>query len=336
MVRAAAPRTSSNAEINKNRAFSSGLLLYYYLTGDRRARDTVQRLGDWIIALDDGARHPFGLACDQPTGHASSTATPSYHGPGRGAGNAIGVLLDAWQLGGEERYLDFAHALIRRTIHPTDDIAARDLNNFELRWSYSVYLWQLARYLRITEGNANATELREYVRTSLLRYAEWVADRGLFSLDFPDQLEFPTETWAAQELRKGNVLLAAGEYCDGALQRKLRARGKDILDQAWDSLLSFETHSYARPLAIALQQGYVESYLQSSSASAQSSAEKPATAWPAPVPFVPQSQHVRGMLRSPSALLGGMGNLLKLSRWSNLARRSWAAEALRRAASAVR
>jgi hypothetical protein len=89
-------------------AYSAGLLLYYHLTGDRRAKATVLQLADWIITMDDGAQHVLGLLSGAPTGHASCTTEAEYHGPGRGAGNAIGVMLDAWQSSGEHRYIDFS------------------------------------------------------------------------------------------------------------------------------------------------------------------------------------------------------------------------------------
>ena len=50
-----------------------------------------------------------------------------------------------------------AEALIRRSIHPHDDIGARDLLNAELRWSYTVFLAVLDRYLRV-KAEAGATD----------------------------------------------------------------------------------------------------------------------------------------------------------------------------------
>ena len=41
-------------------------------------------------------------------------------------------------------------------------------------------------------------------------------------LDHPEQLEYPTETWAAQELRKANVLRWAARYADEPLRRAVR------------------------------------------------------------------------------------------------------------------
>src|SRR5690606_17587101 len=41
--------------------YTSGLLGYYYLTGDRAARDAVIGLADWVITLDDGSKGLLGL-----------------------------------------------------------------------------------------------------------------------------------------------------------------------------------------------------------------------------------------------------------------------------------
>ena len=102
--------------------YTSGLLQYYYLTGDETARAAVLSLADWVINMDDGSQRPFGLIDRRPTGLSSSTASREYHGPGRGAGNSINALLDAYVLRREDRYLDKAEDLIRRCIHPKDNI----------------------------------------------------------------------------------------------------------------------------------------------------------------------------------------------------------------------
>ena len=84
--------------------YTSGLLHYYYLTGDPEARDAVLELAQWVISMDDGSQTLFGLIDDGPTGLASSTAGPDYHGPGRGAGNSINALMDAYRLTGSRNY----------------------------------------------------------------------------------------------------------------------------------------------------------------------------------------------------------------------------------------
>ena len=127
--------------------YTTGLLYYYYLTGNPFVRESVVGLADWVIAMDAGGRNRFGWFDRRATGLASATASRFYHGPGRGAGNSINALIDGHILTGEDRYLDKAEQLIRRCIHPRDDVASHDLLNPEHRWSYLVFLQVLGRYL---------------------------------------------------------------------------------------------------------------------------------------------------------------------------------------------
>jgi hypothetical protein len=311
-------------------AYSAGLLLYYCLTGDRRAKNTVLQLADWLMAMDDGTQHILGLLSDAPTGRVSCTTQPDYQGPGRGAGNAIGVMLDAWLASGEQRYIGFAEELIRRTVHPQDDIASRDLNNFEQRWSYTVYLQHLARYLHFTEGIDRPNGIREYVVRSLLHYADWMIDNDLFYLDYPEQLEYPTETWAAQELRKGNILFMASQWSDTLQGDRLRRRGIEMMNRAWNSLTGFESRCCTRPIALALQQSYIECYFCGAAKQADRmnrAIEYSALQHP---PFVSQKQQIRNAARSPLGAVAAGLRMLRPKQWMNVGKRSWLAERARR------
>ena len=71
--------------------YTTGLLHYYYLTGDPDARDAVLGLADWVLAHGRRPRNVLGLVDDGPTGLASIARRFDYHGPGRGGGNSINV-----------------------------------------------------------------------------------------------------------------------------------------------------------------------------------------------------------------------------------------------------
>ena len=90
------------------------------------------------------------------TGLASKTRDYDYHGPGRGAGNSINALVDGWRLTGDRSYLEKCEQIIERSIHPNDDIPARRLLDAENRWSYTVHLQALGKYL---DAKAEAAEL---------------------------------------------------------------------------------------------------------------------------------------------------------------------------------
>ena len=108
--------------------YTSGLLHYHYLAGDPEAADAVLELANWVIAMDDGSLNLFGLIDSGPTGLASKTVTRDYHGPGRGGGNSINALLDAYKLCNDRKFVAKAEELIQRCIHPADDIQALRLD----------------------------------------------------------------------------------------------------------------------------------------------------------------------------------------------------------------
>ncbi|MEZ5591625.1 MAG: hypothetical protein R3F53_13290 [Gammaproteobacteria bacterium] len=127
--------------------YTSGLLYYFYLTGDPEAASAVIELANWVISMDEGSHTLLGIIDSGPTGDASKTTSADYHKAGRGAGNSINALLDAYALSNDRHYFDKAEALIQRCIHPTDDIDALKLDEPEYRWSYLVFLQVLGKYL---------------------------------------------------------------------------------------------------------------------------------------------------------------------------------------------
>lgn len=309
--------------------YTAGLLLYYYLTGNRQARQAVVSLADWVMGMDDGSRHVLGLVHDGPTGFATRTLTLDYQGPGRGAGNSINALLDGWQATGRGEYLRKSEELIRRTIHPRDDVRAWNLGNAEERWSYTVYLQALLRILASSGELPVSPEMLAYIRECVLSCARWMAEHERFYLDRPEELEYPTETWAAQELRKGNVLKGAAAYAEGAEADAFRQKAEWIYDRAWRTLLSLPTRTYTRPLVLAVQLGLVEWWLRQRDRLGHTQAgnfrpmDMPRAA------FIPQKTAVRQSWRSPAALLGAGLRLLRFWRWPAAARSAWPAQCLR-------
>jgi hypothetical protein len=323
-----APGTGPGNEHN----YSTGLLLYHHLTGNERARECVIGLADWVLAMDDGGQHVLGVASDLPTGDASRTTESNYHGPGRGAGNSINSLLNGWQLTDDKRYLHKASELVRRTIHPQDDIDARQLGNAELRWSYTVYLQALARFIELQVPDAELADVQDYAKSSLLHYARWMCANERFYLDEPEKLEFPTETWAAQELRKGTTLWMAARYASASEAKLWQVRGKELLDRAWQSLISFDTRGCTRPVALVLQQGYLETSLQSHfNLQANGCCEpRPEMSSSPPSEFIPQKEGIKRALLSPAGWLKVVRSATRPSRWSQALRQTWLAERYRR------
>ena len=240
--------------------YTTGLKYHYYLTGDPESKATAVGLADWVIDMDDGAQTKFKFLNRRATGYASMTASFDYHGPGRGAGYSINALLDAYLLTRQQRYLVKAEQLIQRCIHPQDNIAARDLLNLELRWSYVVFLQVLGRYLDLKVESGECDQLYCYARESLRHYAQWMREHERCSSTAFDQVNYPTETWLAQDLRKGNVFLFAAKYSQEPLRSAFLAKARFFFEQPLAELLAFETRTLTRPMVLLMGNSLMPAY----------------------------------------------------------------------------
>lgn len=292
--------------------YTTGLLHWYWMTGNRDAHDAVRSLADWVIQADDGAGTVLGLIDDGPTGLASATAEADYHGPGRGAGNSVSALVDGWLLSADRRYLDHAEQLIRRVVHPRDDIESLNLLDVERRWSYTVFLSALSKYLDAKAEAGERDDTYWYAAASLAHYGRWMLDHELPYFDQREKLEFPTETWAAQDLRKANVMRLAAKYCREPDRRRLISRGEEIADRAWQDLAGFESRFSARSLALVLTEGARDCWLRQSP---PEPVEVPEREFPSREPFVTQKERVRRTLRSPRAMLTCVRRAASPFRW---------------------
>jgi hypothetical protein len=197
----------------------------------------VLGLADWVIRMDDGRLNLLGLVDDGPTGLASAHWGGSTKAPGRGAANSIQVLLDAWSLCRADRYLAKADELIRRCIHPADDVAAIGLLDAERNWSYTMFLAAIDRYLAMKAEADQLDGMYAYAQASLLRYARWMLDHERPYLDARERLEYPTETWPAQDLRKANVLRQAARHAKPGIAAALLRRGDETSCLNWPGVI---------------------------------------------------------------------------------------------------
>lgn len=306
--------------------FTTGLLEYYYLTGDPLAREAVQSLADWTIRMDDGQLTIWGMVDAGRTGLASRTLDPDYHGPGRGPGFSVTALLDAWTLTGLDKYVAKTEELIRRCIHPADDIAERDLLNAELRWSYPVFLIALADYLRRKTQVNQFDFMFAYGKAALLHYARWMADHERPYLECRDQLEYPTETWAAQEFRKANALRLAAEHADEPLRSRLISKATRLTDRAWTDLRSFRSQHSTRAIAIMLSEGTRDEYFRNHEPVQLTAFPTKTIGFGHPEVFTTQKRRIMAKFKSPGGLLQCLANvtigLFKPQTWKILMSRA--------------
>jgi hypothetical protein len=242
--------------------YNTGLMLHYFLTGDVHAREAAIGLADWVIAMDDGRRTPLRWLTRQPTGIASATGSVSYHGPGRAPGNSIVSLINACRLTGEQRYLQKAEALIGRCVHPRDDLPSLDLLDAERRWYYTVFMQALGRYLEFKAERGALDARYAYARAALLHYARWMAVHEYPYLEKPAILEYPTETWAAQDMRKSEVFHYAARHAAGEERSVFLERADFFFDYSVSTLLGVKTRTFTRPIVLMLTNGYAHAYYQ--------------------------------------------------------------------------
>jgi hypothetical protein len=232
---------------------------------------------------------------------------------GRAAGNSVNALLDAWVLTSNNAYLAYAEGLIRRCVHPADDIERRRLLDVEKSWSYTVFLLALSKYLELKALAQQMDSMYGYARAALLHYAGWMLEHELPYFDQLEKLEFPTETWAAQEFRKANVLRLAARHADEPLRSRLATRGDELGDRAWSDLMRFDTRATARAMALVMTDGLSDCALRCD--------QDPVGNYPHRADFGPRTQFVsqRQRIKMDAATLRGaalmIGRLFDPARW---------------------
>jgi hypothetical protein len=233
--------------------YNFGLMLHYFLTGDRTSRDTAVQLGQWVIDMDDGSRTPFRWLSRASTGLASFTA--SHHHPGRGAGHSIVACLTAHRLTGDRKYLDKAESLIARSVHPDEGIPLLYVESIETHWSYTAFLQALGLYLedKIVLGQLDGAF--RHAQRSLLAFARWMVEHERPYLERSHLLQYPTETWVAQDLRKADVFFWAARHTSGAERERFVEQSRFYLDYVAVTLPGMAGYSFTRPLVLAITQG---------------------------------------------------------------------------------
>jgi hypothetical protein len=248
--------------------YTMGLMFHYLLTGNPLFREAVLRLADWsYLAL----RRPQTLLAALLRGvQALKTLRHMENAPAvwsrfpltRGTGNCLNARLDAYELTGLKKYLETAAELIRGTVHPADDIDKRNLLNAEDSWCYTVFLVAVCKFLDMKYAVLEIDDDFLYARGCLLHYVNWMADNERPYLENSEMLEYPNETWVAQDLRKSVIFYHAAKYANAKSVPKFQQSCHFFVKTAFAELASRETRFFARPLVLVLQNGWVADSLK--------------------------------------------------------------------------
>lgn len=197
--------------------YTTGLALHYLMTGDDASKQAVLTLSDWITKVYEGSGGVLDyLLAVKNADYRRDLKNPKtgQYPLDRGTGNYIVALIDSFEVTGQQSYLDRASLVIKNTVGLDEDLALRNLDNVEETWFYTVFLQAVGRYLWTKKSVQQTDESYVYCVKLLQKFAAYMATNEAPYLTRPDILEFPNQTWTAQDLRKVNVLYLAALFTE--------------------------------------------------------------------------------------------------------------------------
>jgi hypothetical protein len=287
--------------------YATGLMLHYFITGNKPSRDSAVELAQFIIDADDGSKTVFKWLSGGYTGLASKSRTADYHGPGRGSGNALIALIDGHRLSKDPKFLQKAEQLIQRVCHPEQNIESLTLLDAENRWFYTMFLQGLGKYLDYKEELKQLDAMYAYARATLLHYARWMAQNEYPFLEKPEILEYPTETWAAQDLRKSEVFKCAWLHASGNERERFAERAKYFFQYAVQTLAGMKARTLCRPVALLLAFGWSQAWFESNPTAKRKEPASALSKWAPHRKFTPQKE--KGLRRAKIMLAAGFAIL---------------------------
>jgi hypothetical protein len=270
--------------------YATGLMLHYFITGNTPSKESAVGLAQFIIDADDGSKTVFKWLSRGYTGLASKSRTADYHGPGRGSGNALIALLDGYRLTRDPKFLQKAEQLIQRVSHPEQNIESLTLLDAENRWFYTMFLQGLGKYLDYKDELQQWDAMYGYARATLLHYARWMAENEYPFLEKPKILEYPTETWAAQDLRKSEVFKCAWLHASGKERERFAERAQYFFQYAIQTLAGMKTRTLCRPVALLLAFGWSQTWFESHPEATRKEPASALSQWPPHRKFMPQKE----------------------------------------------
>jgi len=242
--------------------YTTGLAFHYALTGDVASKQAVLKLSDWISTVYEGSGSIFEYLQSVKSEQVldSRNKKTGEYPLDRGTANYIVALIDSFELTNKQSYLDKAGLVIKYTVKLDDNLSARNLEDVENTWFYTVFIQAVCRFMNAKEVIKQRDESYKYAIQVLLKFADWMAKHERPYLTKPEILEFPNETWTAQDLRKANILFIAATYVDE--NQHYLAKANEIRHYVIKELSQYDNSDYCRILCLLLQNEGVMNFTQ--------------------------------------------------------------------------
>ena len=150
-----------------------------------------------------------------------------------------------------------------------------------------MFLQACGTYLDYKIELGQIDQMYAYAQESLLAYARWMADHERPYLDRPEILEYPNETWAAQDMRKSDVFGLAAKHTPAPERERFLERSEFFFNYSVSTLIASPRHALTRPAVLMLTNGLLYPYLASHPGEA-APRFKAVTEFGVPARFVPQ------------------------------------------------
>ncbi len=248
-----------------NHCYTSGLALHYFLTGSQSSKNAVIKLTGWITHIFEGSGTfgEFLLALKNRHRPDTKNVLSQQYPLDRGTGNYINALLDAFEVTNQQSYLDKASLVLKHTLHKSDVIDEQKFRDVENSWFYTIVLQSAYKYLLIKEKNKQLDSSFQSILLAFLHYSDWMAVNEQPYLLTPEILEYPNITWAAQDIRKANILYMAAYYANNTEQQTLyRNKATDFYHYVINFISDHKQASQTRVLTILMQNCLIKPFVE--------------------------------------------------------------------------
>ncbi|MEQ3652778.1 MAG: hypothetical protein ABNH33_05605, partial [Glaciecola sp.] len=167
----------------------------------------------------------------------------------------VNALIDSYELSSDAQYIEKASNIILHTFSHEDDIADRNFEDIENTWYYIVFMQSVAKYLWICETVYGISHDYAPIKKAFLHYVEYIATSEVPYLQNSERLEYPNDTWTAQDLRKIMVLKVAEPYLasNKELHEKVADKIRTLTEYVEAKLIESDEKDYTRILALIMQ-----------------------------------------------------------------------------------